>query len=140
MRVLLVGLIVAVTTLGIAAIVPAQTLSRKVIEVAMLEYKYEPHQIRFNEGDIVVMKLTNTGRLDHNISARYWLNIPLTLRGDARQGISEDRKWVALEPRKSGELEFVVQGRGSFPFLCTIFDHAARGKTGAFIVLAAGSP
>ncbi len=141
MRLLFAGLLVAVVTLGPTAAVPAQTSSRKVIEVTLSEYKYEPNQIRFNEGDTVIIKMTNAGpRFTHNISTRYWLNIPLTVRGDSRQGISEDRKWVALDAGKSGEVEFVAQGRGSFAILCGLFDHASRGHTGAFFVLPPGSP
>jgi uncharacterized cupredoxin-like copper-binding protein len=83
----------------------------------------------------VVLKLKNAGpQFPHNIASRYWLNISLTIRGDVRQGVSEDRRWVALDPGKSGEVEFVAQGRGSFAILCSIFDHASRGHTGAFFV------
>ncbi|MDR7484845.1 MAG: hypothetical protein QN187_05880 [Armatimonadota bacterium] len=67
------------------------------------------------------------------------MTIPLTVRGDARQGISEDRKWVALDAGKSAEIEFVAQGRGSFAILCSIFDHASRGQTGAFFVSSPGA-
>lgn len=141
MRLLLAGLLVAAVAMGLAAPVPAQTPSRKVIEVTLSEYKYEPNQIRFNEGDTVILKLTNAGpRSAHNMSTRFWLDIPLTVRGDARQGVSEDRKWVALDVGKSAEVEFVARGRGSFAILCSIFDHASRGHTGAFFVLPQGSP
>ena len=137
----LAGLVVSTITLGITTALPAQTPARRVVEVTLSEYKYEPNQIRFNEGETVVLKLTNAGpRMAHNMSSRFWLEIPLTVRGDLRQGISEDRKWVALDAGKSGEVEFVAKGRGSFAILCSIFDHASRGHTGAFFVQAAGSP
>ena len=140
-RLALVGLSLVAITLGMATATPAQAPTRKVVDVTLSEYKYEPNQIRFNEGDTVVLKLTNAGpRFTHNISTRYWLNVPLTVRGDARQGVSEDRKWAALDAGKSGEVEFVAQGRGSFAILCSIFDHASRGHTGAFFVLPPGSP
>ncbi len=136
----LAALILAAITLGMATAVPVQT-TRRVIDVTLSEYKYEPNQIRFNEGDTVVLKLTNAGpRFVHNMSSRFWLEINLTVRGDGRQGISEDRKWIALDPGKSAEVEFIAKGRGSFAILCTIFDHASRGHTGAFFVQAPGSP
>lgn len=132
---LITALMLAAITLGLATAVPAQTSQRRVIEVTMSEFKYEPNQIEFREGETVVLKLNNTGpRFVHNMSSRYWLNISLTIRGDLRQGVSEDRRWVALDPGKSGEVEFVAQGRGSFAILCSIFDHASRGHTGAFFV------
>lgn len=139
-RIALIGLVLVSMTLGMAMMVPAQA-TRRVIEVTLSEYKFEPNQIRFNEGETVVLKLTNTGpRFVHNMSSRFWLDINLTVRGDGRQGISEDRKWIALDPGKSAEVEFVAKGRGSFAILCTIFDHASRGHTGAFFVQAVGSP
>ncbi len=141
-RVLLTGLLVTAATLGITATVPAQTPSRKVIEVTTTSYKYEPNQIRFNEGDTVVIRLRNidpVGRA-HNFSSAYLLNIPVTVRGDATQGTNEGRKWIAVDAGKTGEFEFVAQGRGSFAILCSLFDHASRGHTGALFVQLAGSP
>ncbi len=140
-RPLTFGVVLAAVMLGLSAAAPAQTPARRVIEVTMSEYKYEPNQIRFNEGETVVLKLTNAGpRFVHNLSSRFWLDITLTVRGDGRQGISEDRKWVALDAGKSAEVEFVAKGRGSFAILCSIFDHASRGHTGAFFVQAPGTP
>ncbi|MBI3998939.1 MAG: cupredoxin domain-containing protein [Armatimonadetes bacterium] len=127
--------------LTFTAALPAQTTPRRVIEVTLSEYKYEPNQIRFHEGESVVLKLKNIGpRLAHNMSSRYWLDIPLTIRGDARQGISEDRKWVALDVGREVEVEFIAKGRGSYAVICSIFDHAVQGHTGAFFVLPPASP
>jgi uncharacterized cupredoxin-like copper-binding protein len=136
-RLLLASLLLVTIMLATATAVPAQTPSRKVLEVVMTSWKYEPNEFRFNEGDTVVIRMRNTDPFDrpHNIATRYWLDIPLTIRGDARQGISEGRKWVALDAGKSGEVEFVARGRGSYAIICSIFDHAIRGQTGTFIVL-----
>lgn len=135
-RMTLTGLLVAAATLGMAAGAPAQTPSRKIIEIVMTSYKYEPSQIRITEGDTVVIRLKNadqTGRR-HNFSSTYLLNIPLTLRGDGEEGTNEGRKFVAVEAGKQAEFEFVAKGRGSYAFICTVFDHAIRGQTGALIV------
>ena len=134
--------LVTVTTLGMAAAVRAQTSPRKVIEITTTSYKYEPSTIRINEGDTVVIRMRNVdpvGRA-HNFSTAYLLNIPVTVRGDATQGVSEGRKWIALDAGKSAEFEFVAQGRGSFAILCSLFDHASRGHTGMLFVQAPGSP
>lgn len=136
-RSVIVGLAVAGVALAMPSAVPAQTPARRVFEVTMTSWKYEPGEFRFNEGDTVVIRMRNVdpfGRV-HNISTRYWMDTPLTVRGDARHGVSEDRRWVALDAGKQGEVEFVARGRGSFAILCTIFDHASRGQTGAFFVL-----
>lgn len=139
----LAGLAVAAMALAMPAPAPAQIPPRKVvIEMTTTSYKYEPDTIRFHEGDTVVIRIRNIdpfGRA-HNFSTAYLLNIPVTVRGDATQGTSEGRKWIALDAGKSAEFEFVAQGRGSFAILCSLFDHAARGHTGMLFVQAAGSP
>ena len=141
-RRLAVFALVAVATLGTAAAVRAQAPQRKIIEITTTSYKYDPSTIKFNEGDTVVVRIRNidpVGRA-HNFSTSYLLNIPVTVRGDATQGVSEGRKWVALDAGKSAEIEFVAQGRGSFAILCSLFDHASRGHTGMLFVQAPGSP
>jgi plastocyanin len=124
----------AVAIVGTAA--TAQTPSRRVIEVTMTSYKYDPSQITVSEGDVVVIRLRNIdpfGRA-HNFSTAYLLNVPVTVRGDATQGVNEGRRWIAVEAGKTGEFEFVAKGRGSYPIICSLFDHAARGHTGALFV------
>ena len=141
-RALLSGLLVAAVVAGAAAAVVAQTPPRKVIEITVTSYKYDPNQIKITEGDAVVIRLRNVdpfGRA-HNFSTAYLLNIPVAVRGDVSQGTSEGRRWIAVEAGKTGEFEFVAQGRGSFPIICSLFDHASRGHTGALFVQSAGSP
>lgn len=131
----LVGVLLVAITLGVATAVPAQAPARRVIDVTLSEFKIEPSQITFNEGDTVVIRLRNAGpRFPHNLASRYWVNIPLTVRGDGRQAIEEERKLVFVEPGKSAEVEFVAQGRGSAAFICSIFLHAPAGMTGAFFI------
>ncbi|MGQ0550760.1 MAG: cupredoxin domain-containing protein [Armatimonadota bacterium] len=134
-RSVLVGLLLVVITLGMATRVPAQSQVRRVIEVTLSEFKFEPNQITFNEGETVVIRLRNAGpRFPHNIASRYWNNIPLTVRGDARQAVEEERKLVQLDAGKSAEVEFVAQGRGSAAIICSVFIHATVGMTGAFFI------
>lgn len=136
-RTWLVALLLVGITLGVSTVVAAQAPSRKVFEITMVSWKFEPNQIRFNEGDTVVLRLINADQAGrpHNVSSAYLLDVPLTVRGDGREGVSEGRKWVAVDAGKQAEFEFVARGRGSFAFLCSLFDHASRGQTGAFFVL-----
>jgi uncharacterized cupredoxin-like copper-binding protein len=123
-------------TLGIATSVPAQTAKKLVIEVKMDSFKFEPSQIKFNEGDTVVLKLANVdgrGR-PHNISSAWLNNVPLTLRGDGQESAFEGRKAVRVEAGKAAEVEFVARGRGSAAFICSLFNHAEAGMTGAFFI------
>ncbi|MGQ0571643.1 MAG: cupredoxin domain-containing protein [Armatimonadota bacterium] len=137
-RVLLTGLLAAAVALGPAATVPAQTPQKKTIEIVMTSYKFEPGQLRINDGDTVVIKLKNIDPIGraHNFSTTYLMNIPLTVRGDGDEGTSEGRKWVRVQAGKQAEFEFVAKGRGSFAFLCSLLDHADKGQTGILLVQA----
>ena len=131
-----VAALVSIAILWPATPLLAQTAKKVVIEVKMDSFKFEPSQIRFNEGDTVVLRLVNVdgrGRR-HNLASAWLNNIPLTLRGDIQEGSSEGRKWVVVDAGKQGEVEFVARGKGSAAFICSLFNHAEQGMTGAFFV------
>jgi plastocyanin len=135
-RLVLAGVLTAVMTLAFSTTVPAQTPRKVVIEVKMSSFKFEPNQIKFNEGDTVVLRLVNVdqqGRA-HNLSSAWLLNTPLTIRGDGSESTFEGRKAVRVEAGKTAEVEFVAKGQGSAAFICSLFTHAANGMTGAFFV------
>jgi len=137
-KVALISLLLATLTLGVSTAVPAQTPRKVVIEVKMDSFKFEPSQIKFNEGDTVVLKLINVdsrGR-PHNFSSSWLVNIPLAVRGDASESTFEGRKAVRVESGKTAEVEFVAKGRGSAAFLCSLFNHAESGMTGALFIQA----
>jgi uncharacterized cupredoxin-like copper-binding protein len=137
---LALGLVFA-TTLGLAASVPAQTPNRKVIEVTLTSFKFEPSQIVVNEGDTVVIRLKNADQANrpHNIASRYFVDLPLTVRGDATQAVDEGRKYVRVDAGKQAEFEFVAANRGSYAFICSVFLHSAAGMTGAIFVKPKGT-
>ncbi|OFX32578.1 MAG: hypothetical protein A2Z07_03700 [Armatimonadetes bacterium RBG_16_67_12] len=135
-RVLLAALLLVGVTLGVTKPVPAQTQSRKVIEVTLSSFKFEPSEIKVNEGDTVVIRLKNAdpfGR-PHDIASRYFADIPLEVRGDGRQAVEEGRKYVRVDAGKQAEFEFVAQNRGSYAFICSVFVHSLSGMTGAIFV------
>lgn len=135
-RTAIAALLVAGLTVGCATAALAQPARRVVVEVKMDSFKFEPSQIRFNEGDTVVLRLANVDARNrrHNLASTWLNNVELTVRGDVVQGTSEGRKWVALDAGKQGEVEFVARGRGSAAFICSLFNHAEQGMTGAFII------
>jgi plastocyanin len=137
-RSVIAGVLVVAVALGMAAGAAAQTPARKVIDVTMTSYVFDPKEIRVGEGDVVVIRLRNIdpqGRR-HNLASTWLMDIPLTVRGDATQGTSGGRRWVAVDAGKAGEFEFVAKGPGSHQFLCSLFNHAERGQTGTFVVAA----
>jgi uncharacterized cupredoxin-like copper-binding protein len=131
------GALVIAATFGIVGRLPAAP-AKRVIDVTMTSYKFEPNQIQITDGETVVIRLKNvdpSGRR-HNFAATYLAGLPVTVRGDAVEGTSEGRRFVTVEPGKQAELEFVAKTRGSFAFLCSLFDHAEKGQTGTLNVRA----
>jgi uncharacterized cupredoxin-like copper-binding protein len=135
-RVLLAALLLVGVTLGVATAVPAQTPSRKVIEVTLTSFKFEPNEITINEGDTVVIRLKNADPrgFPHDLASRYFVDIPLAVRGDGRQEVAEGRKYVRVDAGKQAEFEFVARNRGSYAFICSVFVHSISGMTGAIFV------
>lgn len=133
-RTVVAGLLLGGLLLGIGGPAPAQT--KRLIKVTLSSFKFEPNILKFIDGDTVVLQLTNADtQRPHNVSSSYFSTVTLTVRGDAAQGTTaEGWKRVQLEPGKSAEIEFVAKGRGQVSFMCTVFDHATRGQTGAFII------
>ena len=76
----------------------------------------------------------------HNFAARYLANIPVNVRGDGRQAIEEERKYVQVDAGKQTEFEFVATNRGSYAFICSVFIHSFNGMTGTILVRPAGAP
>jgi len=115
-----------------------ETGKRKVFQVSMVSWKFTPSIITVNQGDTVVLQFSNDDpdKRNHNIAARLFMQIQAAATGEFRTGTAEDRRFFAAEPGKKFELTFVASERGSFPFVCGVFDHASRGMTGAINVLA----
>jgi plastocyanin len=144
-RAVLTGFLAAALTLGVASRVPAAPAAapaKRVIDITMTSFKYEPSQLQLTDGETVVIRLKNSDQFGrrHNFATAYLTNIPITVRGDAVDGTSEGRRFVTVEAGKQVEVEFTVKNRGSYAFLCTLFDHAEKGQTGTLLVRAAPAP
>jgi plastocyanin len=141
----LTGFFVAALTLGVAWRVPAAPVpapAKRVIEITMTSFKYEPSQLQLTDGETIVIRLKNTDQFGrrHNFATAYLANIPITVRGDVVDGTSEGRRFVTVEAGRQAEVEFTVRNRGSYAFLCSLFDHAEKGQTGTLLVRAAPAP
>lgn len=127
--------------LALALAVPgAQTVrakERRIISIVATSWKFTPDLISVNRGDTVVIQLSNqdTEKRNHSLAARWLVDKALTVRGDvAREGVDDGRRFFAVAPGSTLELEFVATEAGSFPFICSVFDHATRGQVGAMNV------
>ena len=112
--------------------------ARKVIPISMVSWRFIPNLFTVNRGDTVVLQLSNDDpdKRNHSFAARWLVGKQVLVRGTvAREGVDDERRFFAVAPGEHAEIEFVASEPGSFPFVCGIFDHGARGQTGAMNVL-----
>jgi plastocyanin len=134
-----VGLVLALT---VPATLPVRAQgTRKVIAISAMSWKFTPDLFTVNQGDTVVIQFSNDDpdKRNHSFAARWLLDKAVAVRGDvAREGTDDGRRFFAAAPGQRLEFEFVASETGSFPFVCGVFDHGARGQVGAMNVLRAG--
>ncbi|HXF81544.1 MAG TPA: cupredoxin domain-containing protein [bacterium] len=139
-RLVLTALILAAALALPALTAPARAQSgaRKVFQISMRSYAFTPSLITVNRGDTVVLQMVNDDpdRRNHSIAARLFLEIEPKASGQFRTGVGDGRRFYAAEPGQRFELEFVAAQAGTFPFVCGVFDHGARGQAGAINVVA----
>lgn len=113
--------------------------NRKVIQMTVVSYKFTPDLFTVNQGDTVVIQLSNEDpdKRNHSFAARWLVGKQVTIRGQvAREGVDDERRFFAVAPGTKVEIEFVASEPGSFPFVCGVFDHGSRGQVGAMNVIA----
>jgi plastocyanin len=86
-------------------------------EVGMVEYAFEPADVRISRGDTVTGR--NDGQTAHNLTV---------LEGNEELGATEN-----VDPGQSAELE-VDFDPGEYELICTIPGHADLGMVGTFTV------
>ena len=143
-------LLVVVLGFTAAAAVPGQAQgAKRVIKISMVSYKFVPDAVsaRFgdspiisiNRGEAVVLQVSNDDpeSRNHSIAARWLVNMDVQARGQVRTGTGDERRFFAAQPGEKFELEMTFNQSGSFPFVCGVLDHGARGQTGVFNVTTA---
>lgn len=151
MRWTLFGLVlVAVVVITAAAALSGQAQGvKKTIKISMVSYKFIPDTVAasfgdspimsINRGETVVLQFSNDDpeRRNHSFAARWLVNMDVQARGQVRTGTGDERRFFAAQPGEKFELEMTFNQAGSFPFVCGVFDHGAKGQTGVFNVTTA---
>jgi uncharacterized cupredoxin-like copper-binding protein len=123
---------------GLSAGSPAQT--KRVISITMESYAFKPNMFFVNAGDLVVLQLQNVATdRPHAFNSPYLSNVDFTAAGQYKEGVAKDgTKYFELEPGQKVEITFVAKTPGQYGFVCNLYNHAAKGQTGAFVVWPAG--
>lgn len=130
--------LVLMALVGLGAGAGAQPVD--TIKVSMVSFKFEPDLIRLHEGQRTVIHLSNDDpQRAHSLASIYWNTVTYTVQGPAKQGVTPDGvKYVLLDPGQTADVAFVPAARGQWSMFCSVFNHAARGETGAIVVWPAG--
>lgn len=134
-RVTIAGTLACMLLLGLGAAAPAQQV--QTIKMSMVSFKFVPEIVTLHEGQRVVLQLSNDDPQPraHSVASLFWNTVSYTVTGPAKQGVTPDGvKYVLLDAGQKAEVTFVPAGRGQWSTFCSVFNHAARGETGAVIV------
>lgn len=93
---------------------PVNVLPAKEITVNGSEFKFEPGSINLKKGQRVKLTLKNTGKFPHNFVI---------------SDLSVSTK--TIQAGESDMVEFTPDRDGSFSFICTVDEHAAKGMKGS---------
>jgi hypothetical protein len=138
-RVTLAGTLVFALLLGLGAAAPAQPV--QTIKMSMVSFKFVPDIVTVHEGRRVVLQLSNddTQSRAHSLASLYLNTVDYTVTGPAKQGVTPDGvKYILLDAGQRAEVSFVPAARGQWSMFCSVYNHAARGETGAIVVWPAG--
>jgi uncharacterized cupredoxin-like copper-binding protein len=124
--------IAAVAAFGLLPIrAVAQSDQPTVIPVELSEFKFAPAEIVLTKGQHYVLRLTDGGKHDHNLSAKAFFQT-VTLAADSVNAVHDGA--VDLTPGVVADVGFVPQTAGTYEMHCTHPFHATFGMKGHIVV------
>jgi uncharacterized cupredoxin-like copper-binding protein len=121
----------AVASAMAAAAASAQPAAPTVIAVQLSEYRYTPSTIDLNRGQSYVLRLTNTGKHDHDLKAKAFFQA-VSLAGDSAAKVQDGS--VEVGPGETTDVVLTPNQAGSYETHCTHPFHATLGMKGQIIV------
>ena len=109
----------------------AQAEQPTVIPVELSEFKFAPSQLTLNKGQHYVLRLTNSGKRDHDLSAKAFFQ-SVTLDADSASAVKDGD--VDLTPGVTADVGFTPTQAGSYEMHCTHPFHAMLGMKGQIVV------
>jgi uncharacterized cupredoxin-like copper-binding protein len=122
----------AVAALGLLPVsAVAQGDQPTVIPVELSEYKFAPSEIALNKGQHYVLRLTDSGKRDHDLSARAFFQT-VNLDPDSASAVKDGD--VDLTPGVTADVGFTPQTAGTYEMHCNHPFHAMLGMKGHIVV------
>lgn len=90
--------------------------TERVVAMTASNFEFSPAVIKAHQGDRLVLKVTNSAGLDHNLTIK-----------DPQGGILQD---VPLPAGKTVEIKVALTEAGDYPYLCGRPFHSTLGMTG----------
>jgi len=115
--------------------------AKRTINISMLDtMRFSPDKIEVRQGETVRLRLTNTGKLLHElvIGTKKVLDEHAALMVKF-PSMEHDEPYMAhVAPGKTGEIIWTFNRAGEFDFACLIAGHYQAGMVGKIRVAAAG--
>ena len=109
----------------------AQSDQPTVIPVELSEFKFAPSEIVLNKGQHYVLRLTDSGKRDHDLSAKAFFQTVALAPGSAAKVKNGD---VDLDEGESVDIALTPQKPGTYEMHCTEPFHAMLGMKGQIVV------
>ena len=105
----------------------AQTAQSSVVRIELSEYKFSPAEITLNKGQHYVLRLTDSGKRGHDLTARDFFKT-VTLDPDSVSAVKDGT--VDLDPGITADIGFTPNAAGVFEIHCGHPFHAMLGMKG----------
>jgi uncharacterized cupredoxin-like copper-binding protein len=109
----------------------AQSDQPTVIPVELSEFKFAPSEIVLNKGQSYVLRLTDTGKRAHDLSAKAFFQT-VSLTPDSVKAVQDGD--VDLTPGVVADVAFTPNQAGTYEMHCTHPLHAMLGMKGHIVV------
>lgn len=119
--------------LGLAAgfvLVAARALAADVVEVRMVDDKFEPAQIVLEHGKPYRLHLVNAGKEMHEFAAKAFFDLAQVK--DAATVLQYGGKEVLLQPGQTRDVELIAPAPGTYELTCP--DHDWDDMVGKIVV------
>ena len=108
----------------------------KVVEITLDDFTFKPHEIILERNRPAILRLSNVGKLAHDMSGRGFFQVALIrqVSSDTFRVVTPYIQSIHVRPRQQAEIWLLPVRSGTFSFQCGIPGHREQGMEGQVTV------
>jgi plastocyanin len=125
------AMLASVSLLEVCGVAQAQPAQPTVISVQLSEFRYSPAEIDLDHGQSYILRVTNTGKRAHDLSAKAFFQAVTIAPADAAvvQG-----GMIEVAPGEMASVTLTTTTAGTYEMHCTHPLHSMLGMSGKIVV------